>query len=527
MKRPGSAIDRLVPRAIMALAALSLAGASVVVKSRFDADLRRTQASIVDRGRRISENAGHELELREMSVQGMRLLGESLLSRRVALGGEAVDALASVPGRSAYYLRAPAGSDLETIGNLTGYGPIPHKGGPAAREAEMAIELTPLFRTLVSHNPDTPWVYYTSLSGFMYLYPRIEAEEFTMSASILGMDFVRKALPESNPSRAVVWTPVYEDAAGKGRMVTVSAPVYEGGHMRGVISADISVDELDWLLGFIDVPHSTLRIVDGDGEVVISAGGGTPPEAATIAAQATLVRMGDRWLTVFPLKAAGWSLVIDTDAEAIVNATLVGILPLASLIVAFAGILLLLVALVRNLRRVETLSTKDPLTGLLNRRMFEERAAERQARAKRGLGGYGLAIFDIDDFKKYNDAFGHHEGDRALREVARASTESLVRATDLVFRIGGEEFAALVDAESEERMEAAMAKLVDAVASLGIAHPNGKHGTLTVSMGGVLVRADAALSAEEAYRMSDGALYAAKAAGKNRAILDRGTPTDR
>jgi len=386
----------------------------------------------------------------------------------------------------------------------------------------MALTLTPLFRILIEVSDTTPWVYYTSLAGFMYLFPRAEPEQFLMSPEVLDLEFVRNARQDRNPSRSVFWTSIYEDAAGKGLMVTVSAPIYHENILKGSISCDISLGELNWLLNLVSVPYSTVQLIDTAGRNVLSGSPVVPYSPWPVEPGMMIQENGD-WKAVFPLQAGGgWSIGILTDGSAVRKAVLVSNLPLLFLVFAFMGIILLIAALTRSLRRVQKLSTTDHLTGLLNRRVFEVQGLAAYARAQRGSSGVGFGIFDIDDFKKYNDSMGHGAGDRALKAVARTAGESLQRTNDRVFRIGGEEFAVLVDAENETQMVSAMEKVVRAVAALAIPHPRGTHGVVTVSMGGVLVRQGTYSDPEEAYRAADTALYRAKSAGKNRAVLHEG-----
>lgn len=94
--------------------------------------------------------------------------------------------------------------------------------------------------------------------------------------------------------------------------------------------------------------------------------------------------------------------------------------------------------------RLAALAYRDALTGLRNRRCFTERLAEEVSRLKRNpTGSLALVVIDVNDFKKLNDADGHHAGDRALVAVARV-LENLVRAEDLVCRVGGDEFVILL-----------------------------------------------------------------------------------
>ena len=161
----------------------------------------------------------------------------------------------------------------------------------------------------------------------------------------------------------------------------------------------------------------------------------------------------------------------------------------------------------------------DSLTGLLNRRMFDEMAEAWFAQTLRLGVPFSLVLFDIDHFKRLNDSFGHQAGDNVLREIARCVRNRLSRQGDRVFRIGGEEFAVLASASDDQQIFALMEMIRKEVADLGLPHPDGADKVVTISLGGLLVRDCCDMSFDEAFRRADEALYSAKAQGRNRSIL--------
>ncbi|HWK35091.1 diguanylate cyclase [Sphingomonas sp.] len=165
--------------------------------------------------------------------------------------------------------------------------------------------------------------------------------------------------------------------------------------------------------------------------------------------------------------------------------------------------------------RLEQLARVDALTGLANRRQFDETLWREWGRARRGHGSIALLMIDIDHFKQLNDRFGHPTGDARLRDVARALAETVSRGGDLVARYGGEEFAAILPATGREaamRIAEAMRAKVEA---LKLAAP-GAAGIVTISIG--VGHADTVDGSEpaELIRCADAALYDAKAGGRNR-----------
>ncbi|NJD11500.1 MAG: sensor domain-containing diguanylate cyclase [Gemmatimonadetes bacterium] len=152
-------------------------------------------------------------------------------------------------------------------------------------------------------------------------------------------------------------------------------------------------------------------------------------------------------------------------------------------------------------------STTDALTGVRNRRAFDEALQEELARAERHATAVSLLMIDVDEFKAYNDEFGHVAGDEALQDVARILT-AYTRPFDVVARYGGEEFAVILP---NARVEAALRtgeRLRRAVAAAGWSQR-----ALTISVGAGTVEGAAPASALIA--AADGALYRAKREGRN------------
>lgn len=167
----------------------------------------------------------------------------------------------------------------------------------------------------------------------------------------------------------------------------------------------------------------------------------------------------------------------------------------------------------------------DPLTEIGNRLRFREDIEILHTRADAGDGGYGLAMFDVDHFKGYNDSLGHPAGDAVLVSVARAFANGC-RAQDRAYRFGGEEFVVLLPGADEDEAVSVAEQLKLAVERLSIPHPAARD-VVTVS-GGVYVRQPGAgLSAHEVVVSADQALYEAKAAGRNCIKVTPGPPLSR
>ena len=173
-----------------------------------------------------------------------------------------------------------------------------------------------------------------------------------------------------------------------------------------------------------------------------------------------------------------------------------------------------------NHERIKLLGLIDPLTGIHNRRYFDERLIEETSRALRLERPLGCLFLDIDHFKQFNDRFGHAIGDQVLREVAR-TIKSQMRASDVLARFGGEEFAVLlIQMDRDEAMEIAE-RIRAAVAARPLQAGEGTAETVTVSIGcAVLEGMPETAAGEDAshnlLNLADQALYRAKETGRNR-----------
>ena len=177
----------------------------------------------------------------------------------------------------------------------------------------------------------------------------------------------------------------------------------------------------------------------------------------------------------------------------------------------------LIAELERTREKLRNLSNKDPLTGLANRRLFEKAYKAEWRRAKRAGESLALLMADIDNFKIYNDTYGHQAGDECLRQVARAMARMGRREGDLVARYGGEEFVVVLPNTDLAGARALAAEMRLAVEKLGLKHKNSPTlPVVTVSVGATAGRVAEGITPEEALAAADECLYQAKGAGRNR-----------
>jgi diguanylate cyclase (GGDEF)-like protein len=168
------------------------------------------------------------------------------------------------------------------------------------------------------------------------------------------------------------------------------------------------------------------------------------------------------------------------------------------------------------------LAQHDALTGVKNRRVFDEHLEQLWRRSIDEDRGIAVLLIDVDHFKAYNDLYGHQAGDRTLHRVAQMLQTFVTRPQDLFARYGGEEFAVLlydVDGVAAENLATHMRR---AIGAMGLEHRDSRLGQIvTVSIGVAIVEPSPERRARGAVQLADEALYQAKTRGRNRVeVLD-------
>ncbi|WP_373071838.1 PAS domain S-box protein [Sulfurimonas sp.] len=168
-------------------------------------------------------------------------------------------------------------------------------------------------------------------------------------------------------------------------------------------------------------------------------------------------------------------------------------------------------------KRIEQISITDGLTGIYNRRHFNQVFEEVVNRSKRENKSVNFLIMDIDHFKQYNDTYGHQMGDTVLKEVAQVLKNSLRRADDYCFRLGGEEFGIVFSAENLNTAKEFSEIVRSNIEGLKIEHENNSASEyVTASMGLVSIEANSIQDMDEIYKSADEFLYRSKENGRNR-----------
>jgi diguanylate cyclase (GGDEF)-like protein len=268
-----------------------------------------------------------------------------------------------------------------------------------------------------------------------------------------------------------------------------------------------------------------LRTASGDSVVFDSRTGGRPPDGAVAAGSVAddvltrgqtvarsdddavilgvPIRFGSRLLGVIVLEGVQADLML---------------IPLLESCALYLGARIHSESELEATQRNAELAFVEALTGVANRRRFDETLETEWARARRESAPLALVMIDIDYFKAFNDGYGHQAGDLCLQQVARALAECAQRPTDLFARYGGEEFVALLPSTDIEGATAFAERLRLALGRLNIAHNGSSLGHVSLSAGAAAARPRGAARAADLIAAADAALYDAKIAGRNRVV---------
>ncbi len=169
---------------------------------------------------------------------------------------------------------------------------------------------------------------------------------------------------------------------------------------------------------------------------------------------------------------------------------------------------------------LERLASCDGLTGIANRRSFDEKISLEWLRARREKSPMALLLLDVDHFKRFNDAYGHQAGDDCLRRVAQCLLAIVFRPGDLVARYGGEEFVVVLPSIDLSGALVVAERVREAVSQLAIPHAGSGFGRVTVSIGVSAGVPSQNVDYQALIKAADIALYQAKGAGRNRCALE-------
>lgn len=179
-----------------------------------------------------------------------------------------------------------------------------------------------------------------------------------------------------------------------------------------------------------------------------------------------------------------------------------------------------LLRLEKTQKELKEMTRVDSLTTLFNRRYFDKVFPEQIKISKRNTKLLVFVILDIDYFKNYNDEYGHQAGDEVLKKVSLSMKNTIHRPDDFVFRVGGEEFGVLFNADDTQRAIELVERIRESIEELNIPHiGSGCSPYVTISAGFYIIEPNCELAYEAVYRICDRALYEAKQNGRNQIKL--------
>ncbi len=318
-------------------------------------------------------------------------------------------------------------------------------------------------------------------------------------------------------------------------MVGVSRRVDKAGRFDGVALGTLNLDFFRSLFAKVHLPEgSTIALRYDDGSVLTSVPSGLPPLDRT---QVSRERVApNRWF-VASCSDGVECLMVEHKIDGLPLFQTVG-LPLSgilwdfrqrafatamaflflSAIIATLGIILVRELSRRNMAEaaLRRLATIDGLTGLINKRCFDQRLDREMKRVARSQKPLALLMIDVDHFKTFNDTYGHSAGDEALRIVAGILAGEPVRTSDIVARVGGEEFVVLAPETNIAGAVRLAERIHAAIRQRRLPHAGSPLGLVTVSIGVACATGASDMTPRLLFDQADAALYRAKRGGRNR-----------
>ncbi|UPM56361.1 diguanylate cyclase [Gottfriedia acidiceleris] len=436
----------------------------------------------------------------------------------------------------------------KTHGNITGYGHI-YTSELKIRELNLADHLNPFFVSIYERFPNISWLYYTSESGFNNLYPFVPSKLYTFKKESLNNDYWKLGSFKQNKTRKPYWSTPYVDRAGKGMMATVSAPIDYKGNYIGSVSLDMTVHQLSAGLNKL----YTSFLCDERGEIIatsknkylsssrvtnISQFLGRSNDYQALRSKADNVPQFHHGLRFIKqsIPNANWTFYYFLTPSDYVE--LFGIKCFLVLIVlcmlVFVTFLFVkkqtaeqqLKSTVRTLesreKELETLTTTDPLTGILNRRGLDYALDVEINHAQISKQPITFILFDIDRFKTFNDTYGHEMGDYVLKESASLVASS-IRKNDYIGRWGGEEFLIVLPNTPYE----GGLKVAESLRQRIAAHEFSlEHKSILITMTFGVSRYDPTIGLSKSIHRADSAMYIGKERSRNCVVGEDELPKD-
>ncbi len=482
------------------------------------------------------------IDLSKGFVDLMAIYGNNTFENGKISDSELYSLLSNNLSLNSYNLDAAGGTKHEKIvGNLTGTGSIPENDANRD-EVNLALQFNQQFASIYKRIPDVAWIYYTSENNFINLFPWVSSTDFSYDKALKSEVFYTTVNPQNNPLRESRWTPVYLDHAGKGLMVSLSSPIYAGDTFKGVVSLDLTNDQLSEI---ISSDYDIYMIDETDTLIAYSHNIKNETEVSTFKTilnstdsyvsamkevnSNTVQIVGNYYIYSVSFTNAPWRMLFRVPVWLIVGKSALFTLPIMTICL----LLLFTFFEVEKRKRSERQLTKsfeelssyqtllenaakyDFLTASVNRRgmmdIFNKNIQTNGKIEKSVI----FIMGDIDNFKQFNDMYGHAAGDKVLIEIANTMRKN-IKNDEVVCRWGGEEFVIMLLERTYDEAILIAKNIRREIDENIIPWENSIQLRATMTFG--VVEYDNALSFDMNISNADHALYVGKEKGRNQVI---------
>ena len=417
--------------------------------------------------------------------------------------------------------------DIPNLSNLTGFGGL-ESSKKVVHEMATSLALTKYFAIIKNLNSNSVRIYYASKNRFSTSYPYIWSDQFMWSALMLERPQWLFATPALNPEGKLFVTPLHKCLRKEKILVTIGRPLYDKAGFLGSVNMDIAVEKESAFLESKNLHDGVYVIVNEQSEIVAASGLEgysdvvihrakqllSPEVLAATATNGELVSMGSDYLYVKQFENTPWRLYyIKNKVDIYLNS------------LYYAGMMFIVILLLFRVKtlikrlsssrdELERQALTDPMTKLYNRRYLSEITPHLLGLMRRNNSRLTVVMLDIDKFKNVNDTYGHQVGDDVIIKLAE-TLQKHTRTSDVIFRLGGEEFLVLLPETGVEGALSVAETLRSEVDKLMLLLGDEIELRFTISLGVAEVQKD-----EKSFDLSmtraDAALYEAKESGRNR-----------
>ncbi len=446
------------------------------------------------------------------------------INKNSALSEALVQQVHEINAQGDFVLDIPEYKGIK-LANLTGFGGL-DKSKKVRHEMATSLALTKYFAIVKRLNASAVRVYYASKNNFSTSYPYVWHDQFMWSADMLEHPQWRYATPELNEGRGLFFTPLHKCLRKEKMLLTVGKPVYEGDTFMGTVNMDLDTAAESAFLDTKNLHEGSYAIVNEKGEVVAAsklqgyansvinqAKSLIAPEILGLQSVDKEYSEGDTLVYVRPIENTQWKLYYIKNKLDLYLSALIYIGMIFIVIVLLFRVKTLIKRLSASRDELERQALTDPMTKLYNRRYLAEITDHMLGLMRRSSSKLSAIMLDIDKFKNVNDTYGHQVGDDVIIKLAE-TLKSLTRKSDVICRLGGEEFLILLPETGIEGAEDVAENIRKAVEALVLHIGDSVDLRFTVSSGISEVREDEE-NFDAAMSRADTALYEAKEGGRN------------